>query len=283
MTYLTLMILLLLPQVPHAPEPERADAPPAVESPCAQGPLRIEITAMREIRYTATDPEMAARLRSELGMQVRVCGEQIERIVRHGSLVFTELVDDTGRSLISADTYSEAERTVTRPPMLPPDRLRTDGLMMTTRAEASARGARTLKVVRGAVRVILAEDVVKVTIDNPLRFHGRTIDDPLLKEYGVEIAIVPNDEIENAPPANRCLAFEYKTKGEHVARASFHDGWMRPLGARDTWAAKKSGEQCHLYYFDTAGFNDDMQMVIELHPQIEDIQVPLELENLPLP
>lgn len=283
MTYATLMMLvLLLPQVPQAPEPKPADQAGAV-SPCAQGPLRIEVTAMREIRYTATDPEMAARLRSELGMQVRICGERIDKIVRHGSLIFTELTDDTGRVLIDDNTYSESERTVTRPPMLPPDRLRTDGLMMTTRANATARGAKTLKVARGAVRVILADEVLKLTVDNPLRFHGAVIEDPRLKALGIEIAIISNEEIENAPPANRCLAFEYKAKGEHVARAGFYDGWLRPIGARDTWVAKKAGGQCQLYYFDTAGFNDDMQMVIEVHPKIEDLQVPLELKDFALP
>jgi hypothetical protein len=139
MTYLALM-LLLLPQVPASPAQE---APTPTTAPTYdEGPLRLELLAMREIRFSATDPEMAARLRSELGMQFRLQGERITQGVRQGNLIFTELVDDTGLTLLDADTYTEAERTTTRAVPVPPERLRSEGLVLTTRNKPSARGAR---------------------------------------------------------------------------------------------------------------------------------------------
>jgi len=279
----TILILLLLPQVAPTPDQEGQAPGPAEVSPCAQGPLRAQIVAMREIRYSAQDPELASRLHSELGMQIRVCGERIEQIVRHGNPIFTELVDDTGRSLIDENTYSEQDKTITRPPMLPPDRLRIDGLLLTTRMNSSARGAALLRRARGYVRVILAKDPITLTIDNPLQYHGSTITDSRLKDLGIEVAIVPADQVENAPPANRCLALEYKSKGDHVQRVSFVDGWMRQIPARDMWATKIEGGLCQAYYFDTGMFNDDMQMVLEVFPTIEVIEVPVELTDVPLP
>ncbi len=278
-----ILILLLLPQVAPAPQ-ERAQSPGQTEvSPCAQGPLRAEIVAMREIRYSARDPELASRLHSELGMQIRVCGERIDQIVRNGNPIFTELVDDTGRSLIDENTYSEQDKTITRPPMLPAERLRIDGLLLTTRVSNSARGAALLRRARGYVRVILAKDPVTLTIDNPLQYYGGTIADQRLKDLGIEIAVVPPDQVENAPPANRCVALEYKSKGDHVQRVSFVDGWMRQVPARDIWATKIEGGLCQAYFFDTGMFNDDMQMVLEVFPTIEVIEVPLELSDVPLP
>ncbi|HPM24991.1 MAG TPA: hypothetical protein PLP66_13875, partial [Phycisphaerae bacterium] len=45
----------------------------------------------------------------------------------------------------------------------------------------------------------------------------------------------------------------------------------------------RSGVQCQMYYFDAAAFNDEMQLVLEVHPQIEDVLDPVELENVNLP
>jgi len=280
MTYLALM-LLLLPQVPASPAQE---APTPTTAPTYdEGPLRLELLAMREIRFSATDPEMAARLRSELGMQFRLQGERITQVVRQGNLIFTELVDDTGLALLDLDTYTEAERTTTRAVPVPPERLRSEGLVLTTRNKPSARGARTLAKVRGALRLILADKTESITIENPLQFYGQPIVDPRLTALGMEVAILPNEELENAPPGNRCLLLHFKTKADHLQRATFHDGAMKPIPVRDTPVTTRSGVQCQMYYFDAAAFNDEMQLVLEVHPQIEDVLVPVELENVNLP
>jgi len=282
MFYASLLLLCWSPQV--AEPPAQPTTQPTTAPTYDEGPLRAELLAMREIRYSATEPEVAVRLpKSEFGMQLRIRGERITQIVRQGNLIFTELVDDTGQSLIDADTYTEADKTSTRPVTGPADRLKTDGLIISTRNKPSTRGSRTLTRVRGGIRLILAASSEKLTIANPLQYYGKTISDPRLQALGVEIRMVPLEEIENAPPANRAIILRYVTNSEHVQRASFYDGTMRPIPSRDSPVSTKSGEQCQLYYFDAAPFNDEMQLVLEVLPQVDDVQVPFEMDNLALP
>lgn len=278
MVHLTLL-LMLLPQVVSAEASPEGTQKTAVD----EGPLRLEITAMREIRFSAEDPDIAARMRSELGMQVRVAGERIGEVVRHGNVVFTEVVDDTGKVLAKEADYTEEDRTATRTPMFPPERLEEDGLVLTTRVEPSARGATKMARIRGYIRLILAKESVHATVINPFQFLGKQIEDPRLAQYGVDIEVVPVDQIENAPPADRCIVFRYLKKGEHVNAVKFYDGWMRQQATRDTWVKTKEGEQVHMHYFDARGFNDELQAVFEIHPEVEDMNLQIEMNEVALP
>jgi hypothetical protein len=289
MLCLSALLLLLSAQVPagtgQVPAAAPQETPTTMPAPTYdQGPLRAEVVAMREIRFRATDPEMAARLKSELDMQVRIQGERITQVVRQGNLIFTELVDDTGQSLLDADTYTEADRTMTRP--MPPqqvERLRTDGLILTTRNKQSTRGAVKLKVMRGAIRLILAEKTEKVTIADPLEYYDKSIGDSRLKEFGIEIKIVPVDQLETPTPPNRCLLLHYVSKGDHIQKVSFVDGAMKPVPARETQVTTKSGVTCQQFYFDTAPINNELQLVLDVLPQMDDIQLPIDMENVDLP
>ncbi len=276
--------VLLLCWLPQAAEPQAQPPPePTTQPTYDEGPLRAELVAMREIRFSATEPELAARLKSEMGMQFRIRGERITQIVRFGNLIFSELVDDTGQSLLDPDTYSEADRTSTRPITMPAERLKTDGLIVTTRNKPSTRGAIGLTRVQGSIRVVIAPNTEKLTVADPLQYYGKSIIDARLKLLGIEIEIVPIDQIENAPPANRGLVLRYTANGEHVQRASFYDGNMRLIPTRDSPVTTKSGEQAQLYYFDASPLNDEAQLVLELLPQVDEVQVPVEMDGLKLP
>jgi hypothetical protein len=89
--------------------------------------------------------------------------------------------------------------------------------------------------------------------------------------------------VQNAPPSERSLVIYLKANGDRVQGVSFFDGWMRPMPARETSTTKTTGEGCQLYYFDAPTFNDEMQFVLEVHPQIEELQVPVDLKNVDLP
>lgn len=281
MFYLSLL-LALLPQVTSAPVQEAT--PPTSAPTYDQGPLRVELIAMREVRIRATDPVMASRMESDLRMQFRLQGEPLMKLARFGNLILTELVDDTGATLIDDKTYTEADKTMTRPVNFPKDRLRDNGLPLTTRSKPTARGALKLRQIRGTVHLVLAEKTEKLTILNPLQYVGKVLPDPRLQELGIEVEVAPITEVENPPPAERSIILCYKTKGENVQGASFVDGTMKPIAAREMPVNKTSGARCQLYYFDNAAaFNDEMQLVLEVHPQIEDIQLPIDLKDVDLP
>lgn len=282
------LILALWPQAnPTSQPPPPPDAPPASTQPAVrydEGPLRAEIVAMREIRFFAADPEMAARMQPELGLQLRICGERIDQVARQGNLIVDELVDDTGKVLFDPATYTELDRTVTRPARFTPEQVRNTGLLFTvTRAKPAERQARNIKVLRGSVRLIFATVTEKVTVDNPAELVGKTVAHPRLEALGVEIAVVPSDQLENAPPADRALALHYLRKGENVQSIAFYDGWMKQVPARDSWVTTKEGQQVQLYYFDGPPLNNETQMVIDVHPTVDDVKFPVELRDIPLP
>jgi hypothetical protein len=278
------LLLMLVAQVPTAAPQEPPTTMPAPSYDT--GPLRIELMAMRDLRIWAADPELAARYKSEcqFNTQWRVRGERITQIVRQGNLIFSELVDDTGQSLLDADTYTEADRTTTRV-VVPQQvaRLRAEGLLIPTRNKIPARGAVKLKVVRGSIRLILAENSEKVTIANPLDFVDKTIDDPRLKVLGIEIKIVPADQLETPTPGDRALLLQYVSKGDHIQKVSFVDGAMKLVPARESQVTTKGGVVCQQFYFDASPINSELQIVLDVMPQIDDIQVPIDMENVDLP
>jgi hypothetical protein len=281
----SLLLLFWSPQAvqPQVQPPGGPTTEPTTQPTYDEGPLQVELIAMREIRYHFVDPEQAKRARSELDMQFRVRGERLTQIVRAGKVIFSELVDDTGQSLIDPNTYTEADRTGTRPVTYPAEQLRTLGLITTTQNNPSTRGSLALSRVRGSIRVVIAPDTEKVTIANPTALYGKKIVNPRLAALGIEIEIVPLDQIENAPPANRGLLLRYVANGEHILKASFVDGNMRPIPTRESAMTLKTGEQAQLYYFDASPLNDEVQLVLDVLPKVDEVVLPIELDGLKLP
>ena len=73
------------------------------------------------------------------------------------------------------------------------------------------------------------------------------------------------------------------TKDDRIQKASFYDGAMKPIPARETQVTTKSGAACQQFCFDAAAFNDEMQLVLDVHPQVDDLQLPVDMENVDLP
>lgn len=299
MSMLSLLVAFLLPQVtqvqgqpprepqaqPPAPAQEQPTTQPQPEPPkFDQGPLRLELMALQEMRRWADDPNIAQRMPVGMQLTFRLQGDRIGELVRYGNLIFTELVDSTGKVLKDPNDYTAIDRQVTRQTPYPPDRLRENGIIVPARVDATARGATQLKAARGNVRVILATEKVKVTVLNPFQYYGKALEHPRLKELGVEIEIIPLDQVQNLPPNERGLALRYKQGGDKVQSASFYDGRMMPVMAHPNWMTDAAGQPVELYHLESpAHLTDELQMVFEVHPKIEELTLPVNLENLDLP
>ena len=274
------LLLALLSQVPGAPIQEE---PPGADPAYDQGPLTVEFVAMREMRLRTNDPDLAARMQPDLRMQFRVQGERLSKISRYGNLVLTELVDDTGQSLIDPEALKDLDADTTRVNTFGAERLRTNGLLVTTRHEPAARAAHVLSKVRGEIRLIIADETEQLTIDDPFQFLGGKIEHPRLAELGIELEVMPAEQFDNSPPADRCLLLHHLAKAEHVRKVSFADGWMRPLRARAGSLTSRSGVKCQSHYFDAGPLTNELQLVLEIHPTIEDVRLELNLDGLELP
>jgi hypothetical protein len=286
--YLSLLLLLQPVGVaPRTPQPPASQETPAT-SPAVtydHGPLRLEVAAMFDARYWYREEQPGARP-SELRLQLRVMGERISEVARAGSAIFTEAVDDTGRALVAPDTYTQEERTNTRPVTLPAERVRADGLRVPAQLKSSARAAKTLKL-RGTIRLILAKEREHVTIDRPLQYIGKIIENKRLKELGIEIRFVPADELptegETPPSATRTPTLHFRQGYERIQSVAFHDAYMKPIRHRERPVQTKQGVPVTAFALGNTELTDECQLVLEVFPQMEDLQLPIAIDNLELP
>jgi hypothetical protein len=220
---------------------------------------------------------------SDLQIGVRVQGETIAQISRHSNLVVTEAVDDTGRSLTDEKVDTQAQMDTLNPLRIQPQRVVTTGLMLGARLKSPARAAKTLKTLRGTIHLVLAEKSNKVTIDNPMQFYGKSIPDPYLEKMGLVIDVVPVDQLKDPPPAPQCVVLRFRTKPNNVREVSFCNGYMKAMYARESRTTTLAGDPCTVYNLEGTDFNDEMQLVLDVHPTIEDVTLPFEADNVELP
>lgn len=285
---LSLCLMLLLQQAgPPATQPQPPTPPkqPAV-SPAPtydHGPLRIEITAMFDARYWFQEEQPGTR-ESDLRMQLRISGQRITEIARVGTVILDEATDDTGKALVAPDSQTDEEREATRPVNLAPERLRSTGLLLTAGMGSPNRAAKSVKL-RGSVRLILAEGHEEITIDNPLQYVGQTLAHERLKELGVEIRVVSPAELadEQPPSAASTFSIQYVKGQEHVRSLGFYNGWMSVIRHRERPLKTKDGQAVVGCGLIGAELNGDSQLVIDVYPRVDDIQLPIEIDELKLP
>lgn len=266
-----------------ATSPTEPASPPTPPPNYAVGELKVDCVAMLEGRYRFSDPAPGAPRESELRMQFRLVGEKITQIQRHGQLILSEVIDDTGKSLFDPSSYSREDRENTRLVAGPAEKLSETGLLLVTRVTASSRGAKTLKKIRGSVRLILSREYVEVTVSNPVQFVGKSVDDKRLKDLGIEVRLVAPDELDNPYEAGKAIAVQYVARPELVRSVALFDAWMKPLRTREAPATTRDGKPCTLFTILGGELNADAQLVVQVFPAVEDVKVPVELDDVPLP
>jgi hypothetical protein len=265
------------PQTPAEPA-----EPTQPEVGYGEGPLRMAVTAMREQRFKVLQDEEMNLPPSDFRMQVRIMGADMLRIKQIGSLILTEAIDSTGKNMVSDDLYTQEELTVMRRMPLPSERLQETGLLLTTKANESARGATTIKSMKGYVRAILAEgETQPITVLNPLQYQDEAIVSDQLAQAGIEAELVPLEQV--AQPLRQAVVIRYASGGEQVDSLKFYDGWMKELRARERPVQLKDGGTAFAYVLETATLDNEMQVVFNIWPEIEDIRIPLDQQDVPLP
>lgn len=282
MWYACLFLLLQVPGAQPAQPPAAGAEQPTTAPTYDQGPLRGEIDALRDSRFWFMDSQ-PNNPKSDLQMRLRIRGERVDQIARSGNVILDEAVDDTGKALFSK-TYTQEERDSTRPVTVPADRLRSSGWQLSIGLDSPTRAAKSVKL-RGSVRLVLAKDREDITVDNPLQYVGKTIENPRLRELGVEVRVLPpsdvQEEAEPLPPGNKLMVFQYVKGAERVQGVTFYDANMKALRGRERPLQTKAGEAVVGQQL-TADLSADCQAVFQVFPQVEDLRLPLQLD-VPLP
>lgn len=284
---LYLCLLLALQPAPAAPPgvtPVSPAAPPATQpsdEPAVtydQGPLRGEVLALFDARYFFLEKSPGSR-EPELRLQIRVAGAGIENTVRVGNIIFTEATDDTGRALVTPATYTDEQKTEMRPPA---ERLKSSGMLLQAKLESPARAARTMRL-RGSVRVVMAPEKLEIAIDNPLQYVGKTIPNEQLKAVGVEVRVVPAEELSEEQSQPNQLVLQIVKGGEKVQEVAFYDAWMKQMRPRERALNTKSGDSVKGYSMTSGTLDENTQMVLRVFPKTDEVSIPIELDSVPLP
>jgi hypothetical protein len=275
--------LLLLQQVDPSAAVQ-SETPQATSAPTTQeGPMRVELLGIREIREAYLDPQIDRPVRSQLQLGLQVAGTRVLEIVKVGNVIFSEVVDDTGKSLIGPDTYSEAVRTTMRPMEVTPETLRRGGLRLSSSLEPAARKAATITKAKGTLRVLYANETEEITIVNPRELMGSIIAHPRLKELGIEIRVMPAGDPRSVPPRDMFISLQYLSKENHIAGVEFYDAWMKPMLARPRPMKTNDDQDCMVFQVSRGKLDTDSQMVIQIYPTLDEAVIEAEFEDIPLP
>lgn len=274
----TLLLVSVLPQdPPPAGEPGPSSAPTTMA-----GPMRADLEAVVETRYWFGTPPNERMRRPEMRLRFKISGSRLGEVARVGqSVIFDELVDDTGRSLLPENGYSEADRKATRL-VTERDGVAQNGLLLMATVEPSSRGALTLKKIRGSVRLLYASQTESITIENPLQFRGQFVAHPRLDALGVKLRLLPEGNPAAMPPGAKYVAYEVVSGAEKIRDVGLYDAWMKRIRAMPREMESNEGTPSTVIQMGE-DLDAKTQMVIEVFTTVEETVLPIEMENVKLP
>lgn len=270
-------------QTETQPQPAEQEAPAAPDRTYADGPLRVELVAMLEGRYRYFDESMGQQRKPEMRMQFRVAGAEIGSVVRHGTLVLEDVIDETGEALFDPTTLPDEQRTITRLTTDPKERLESQGLLAVAQCKASNREAKKLRSIKGSIRLVFASGYEEITILNPLQYVGKPIENERLKALGVEVSLLAADQMETEIDPKRSLILQY-SKGEGQVRSvNMFDQWMKVVRARPIPAKTKDGKSVTNLRILGGELDATQQLVLQVFPDAREEVVRFELTDVLLP
>ena len=249
-----------------------------------EGPMRVEPWSFSETRSFYMNDPPAGGVKSNLILRAKLTGDRLIYLAGRGEMIVEEMVDDTGKVLLSTKDFEPRELTRIYPLRAGKRMMQAGYAAVQVTGEASSRDAKKLKKVKGYVNAVYAKRTEEILIDNPLQFAGGLIEHPKLKEIGLKIKVLdPEGRIKqtgNTP----ALALQYLDDGEkYIRMIDFYDAWLKPLYAREQPRETPEGEPYRLYTSMVGKIDADAQLMIKYYPEIEEERVQFEFTDLDLP
>src|SRR5262249_28912963 len=146
-----------------------------------EGPMRVELLGLIDQRVFFVEPVPERAPKTALRIILKLTGEKLGELYRAGRAVIEDVVDDTGAKLLDGSAMSDKDKAATAPinvngivqqgyqmldvlPPTPPNRL-----------------AKKIPSLKGYVNIVFGGPTEEVTIENPLQYMGKPIDNPKLK------------------------------------------------------------------------------------------------------
>lgn len=267
-------------QVPASQEgPTETEVKP--EPNYLQGPMRVEPVWIGEQRigvFNSDTPGPRAMTR----IQLRLAGERLGEVRRVGRIVFSEVLDDMGNSLIDPERVKPDDETWTARQRTSAETMKSTGLLMVTDLKNAARQSRTLKIATGSLRVVFAAKPESLYLDDPRSLAGGKLEDPRLEAAGIEIECLASDEPPRLSQSGRHVALRVLSGRDRIHEITFCDPWLKPVRTSERPMQTSAGDEC-LVYMASEDLTAEHTIVIEFYTAIEDVRLPIDLSGLALP
>jgi hypothetical protein len=274
-------------QAPATAEPTAAAEPvsgPEPEVRHDQGPLGLDLLVLYEQRFRFFEQLPGNIPSSEIQMRFRLRGEGIGEVVRFGNVVFDEVLDNLGESLLREEDQTDQYRDFLRPTNAAPGALEANGMPLPARIKSPKRNAAVLRSMKGTVRVIRAAEREQIVIIEPLELVGKQIQHPRLAELGIELTLMPIGNPTGYENPAQALVLRLDKGGEKLSRLEFCDEWLRTIAARPpAQRTTNEGDACLVYQAARRPFDQNTQMIIEVFPDAKDERIPFLLKDVQLP
>ncbi|MBI5863466.1 MAG: hypothetical protein HZB38_02930 [Planctomycetes bacterium] len=270
---------------PHVRDPQNPEAMPRTASaPAPTGPMRVEPFGIQDIRiaFIGGAPEGARGPTTRF--LFKLTGEKVASVDRAGKLIIEQMADDTGADLLDPKAYTDRDRTGTNP-VSPSANVAQNGFLALDYAcnTPPTRAAKKVAKVKGYVNIVYGGPSEEITIDNPMQYAGRTVENPRLKELGIEVRVLKPGEEAIEPADGRGLALRIEKGEDSVKNIDIYDDWMKRMNVRPR-VSKTAKDEVYFYYQVMGGIvTNDHQLVLTVYKSIEKQKVPFEASDIELP
>lgn len=249
-----------------------------------EGPMRVEPWAFMETRNYYKDDPPTGGVKSTLVFRTKLVGERLVYLAGRGEMIIEEMIDETGKTLLTTADFNPKELTKIYPLRAGKRMIQAGYAALQATGEAASRNARTLRTAKGYVNVVYAKRTEEILIDNPLQYVGGFLEHPKLKEIGLKIKVIDADgkfkETGSAPG----LGLQFMDDCQkYIRMIDFYDAWLKPMYARERPMETPEGEEYVLYVSMVGKMDADTQLAIKYYPEIEEERVRFEFNELELP
>ncbi len=262
-----------------APQPQADTGKPTTQ----EGPMRVEIAGMVETRFRFIEPPPGPAPQARLQIQFKLRGARLKEIVRLGHLIFTEVVDETGKAMVDPNTYDKEKLTGSRViENVEQIIAQQGGIAIVEAFDLSARAARKISTMKGYWRIYYASAPEEIVIEDPLRYAGQIIEHPRLAALGVKIRIYGPGQ-EGLPADGKQIGVQILEGEEKVQGTDFYDDWYRLIASRPRPMTDSSGASFQAYRAGAMTFSSEYQMVVRVFADVRSEDLPVEFRDVELP
>ena len=266
----------------------------AADAPAPEA--KVTLKRLIEKREVSTEKTPFSGWENGIELQLHVDGPAVKGARKVGKMKFTEASDDAGTDLTKkakdAPTFENDEFREVREPQSfsfgddkapKPTGFDLDMKLPTP----SARGAKSIKIVRGEMQVLVGGEKKVVEVKSLKKVYGKPLDDPALKAAGVDFTVQDPANAKNAigfgRDQDKSVPVKMSGNLNAIAEVRFinkagdnvNQGWMSENG--------QPADRRSLWHNLSESLNDDVTLQIEVWPGQKTLTVPFELKDVKLP